>query len=382
MHHGIMKLLCVYPAVALALSLVSAPAGAEKHSLAMPLASQSLVLDIAVSGERLLAVGQRGHILLSDDRGESWNQARVPTRQMLTAVYFPSALRGWAVGHDGLVLATVDGGDNWVVQRDGLVDQLQINRERLQQLERESEQLEARFEGGGSGAQRVELELMLEDLEMDIEDAHFMLDEPINAPPLLDVYFSDELRGVAVGAFNTLLLTDDGGVSWHHVSARLDNPDEYHLNAVTGDGEGALWLAGEGGLLFHSDNYGVDWESLQSPYPGSWFGIARAPESGRLLVFGLRGNAFYSQDDGERWQAVALQTDRSLAGGWFITDRYVLLVGAVGTLMLSEDGGESFHRRVLKDRRNLSAGACAGEQIVLAGQGGLRLVAGFGGANE
>ena len=76
-------------------------------ALVMPLAPQSLLLDVQYNGGRLVAVGERGHILLSDDLVDHWRQARSPTRQMLTAVHFPGPQRGWAVGHDGLILGSI-----------------------------------------------------------------------------------------------------------------------------------------------------------------------------------------------------------------------------------------------------------------------------------
>jgi photosystem II stability/assembly factor-like uncharacterized protein len=80
-----------------------------------PLAATSLLLDLGLAGKRLVAVGERGHVLLSDDQGATWRQARsVPTRDMLTAVYFVDADYGWAVGHDETILNTTDGGETWV----------------------------------------------------------------------------------------------------------------------------------------------------------------------------------------------------------------------------------------------------------------------------
>jgi photosystem II stability/assembly factor-like uncharacterized protein len=345
----------------------------------LPLASKSLLLDIVSIDDELVVVGEYGHILLSHDNGESWQQAQVPSRQMLTAVHFSTPSRGWAVGHDGLILASVDGGEHWVVQRDGLQEQKLLNALKLASLQSRREELRGSLLAAESRGQRSELQLTLEDLELDIEDAQYQLQDAVHAPPLLDVFFRDELRGIAVGAFNTLLLTTDGGVSWRYLSDRLENPDEYHLNAVTGDSDGNLWIAGEGGVLFHSADAGENWRTLASPYAGSWFGIDLALQSGRLLVFGLRGNVFFSDDGGDSWLGSAVATDRSLAGGGFLNERYVMLVGAVGTLLVSEDGGASFSSRPLGERVNLSAVACAGGQALVVGQGGVYRAAGVGG---
>lgn len=63
-------------------------AAADEYSTESAKASQSLLIDAAHAGKRLVVVGDRGHILFSDDQGKTWTQARVPTRQLLTAVFF------------------------------------------------------------------------------------------------------------------------------------------------------------------------------------------------------------------------------------------------------------------------------------------------------
>ncbi|NBK42204.1 hypothetical protein EON09_27210, partial [Pseudomonas soli] len=115
-----------------------------------------------------VVVGDRGHILFSDDQGKTWTQARVPTRQLLTAVFFLDDKRGWAVGHDAQILASNDGGATWSKQ--------------FEDLSREA--------------------------------------------PLLDVRFIDAQHGFAVGAYGALLESTDGGQHWQDVAERLDNPDQ------------------------------------------------------------------------------------------------------------------------------------------------------------
>ena len=265
-------------------------------ALMMPLAHRSLLLDIAAVGPRLVAVGDRGHVLVSDDAEAGWQQARVPTRQMLTAVHFSTEKLGWAVGHDGLVLVTNNGGMDWSRQYDGLALQAGYTRTRLQSLTDRQTALEQSLAEAGDAAVRARLLATLEELSLDIEDAEYALEAPLQTPPLLDVWFRDALHGFAVGAFGTLLLTDDGGANWRHADEALENPQQLHLNGVVGDEQGSVWIAAESGLLFRSRDAGASWTTLASPYPGTFFGISRAPDSGRLLAFGLRGHAFYSDD--------------------------------------------------------------------------------------
>lgn len=340
-------------------------------ALVMPRAAQSLLLDIERIDSRLLVVGERGHILYSDDNADSWTQAQVPVRKMLTAVHFPSRKLGWAVGHDGLILTSNDGGQHWVLQRNGLSDQLLLNQQQLKTLESERQDLQRTLLTTDSQAGRETLKIEIDELILDIEDSQALLSAPVHAPPLLDVFFSDALRGIAIGAFNTLLITDDGGASWKLASQLLDNPEEFHLNAATGDGLGNLWIAGEGGVVFKSSDHGSSWIALDSPYAGSWFGMDYSKKSARLLLFGLRGNVFYSDDAGESWRRSRVPELRSLAGGRFINKDYAVLAGSVGTLLVSDDGGESFAPIAMGNRVNLSAVTCIGGLVVAVGQGGI-----------
>ena len=83
------------------------------------LAINSPLSGMARAGERVIAVGQRGHILFSDDAGKHWQQAAVPVSADLTAVNFPTTTQGWAVGNDGVVLHSSDAGATWQKQLDG-----------------------------------------------------------------------------------------------------------------------------------------------------------------------------------------------------------------------------------------------------------------------
>ena len=43
----------------------------------------------------------------------------MPVSSDLTAVFFVDDKQGWAVGHDGVILHTADGGETWALQLDG-----------------------------------------------------------------------------------------------------------------------------------------------------------------------------------------------------------------------------------------------------------------------
>ena len=122
--HALLAMLATLGAWCWAAPAGTVAAAGFQDPLALPaqasaFAHRSLLQGAARAGTRLVAVGQRGHIVHSDDDGASWKQASVPVSSDLTAVRFVNENRGWAVGHDGVVLHSADGGRNWTLQLDG-----------------------------------------------------------------------------------------------------------------------------------------------------------------------------------------------------------------------------------------------------------------------
>ena len=282
----------------------------DVQSYPAPLVSKSLLLDIAQSDSRLIAVGERGHVLLSKNT-QDWSQVVVPSLATLTAVDF-NGDKGWAVGHDTTILMTNDAGVSWSLQYHN------------PQIER----------------------------------------------PLLDVHFFDAHHGITIGAYGTFLRTQDGGVSWvsemhseflsqddldYLEEIRLEDEAFYieelasilpHLNSVSQSGE-RLYLAGEAGLLAISDDMGLTWQRMDINYYGSFFDFAKT-DSGRIFAVGLRGHLFELDHDEQQWNAINSGSTSSLNAIISIDEKNSIILGNNGaqvyisgsqvTYAQSEDG--------------------------------------------
>lgn len=341
----------------------------ETSAVKSPKAAESLLLDVKrLSGGRLVAAGERGHILYSDDHGKSWVQADVPVTVNIISEYFVSDTVGWAVGHDGVVLKTVDGGESWTRQFDGF----KANEQTLVQREQFVASLEEKVEMA-SEDQLEDLEYQLEEAQFSLEDAQYDV-EGGSTKPFLDVWFKNENYGLVVGAYGQMFRTTDGGETWDNIADELDNPDRFHLNAIEEIQPGSLVVVGEAGLIMRSQDSGKTWETLESPYDGSFFGAVSTRQLNGLLVYGLRGHVFRSSDLGDSWEEIDVNTEQTLNSGSAFKDGTIMLVGNNGVVLKSYDSGRNFSTTVRKDRSSLVAiTESMNGRIVLVGQDGLYL---------
>ncbi len=270
-----------------------------------------LILDFAKTGDHIIAVGERGHVLRGVQH-PSWEKIQAPGSATLTAVWFSDAQQGWAVGHDATIIKTTDGGRNWRV-------------------------VYQNAEAGG---------------------------------PLLDVWFKDPLQGIAIGAYGQYLTTHDGGETWRQEQfgdllnavdeAQKKNKDELvavtdlHLNAIAQAVTGQLYIVAESGHIYRSDDDGQTWNQLPSPYAGSLFGILPLDRE-QLLVFGLRGHLFRSDDAGLTWKEMTTSTYELLMSAERLDQNEIMVAGMGGTLLISRDGGLTFSLHTLSSRRGLAA---------------------------
>lgn len=362
-------------------ALLSATAQAQFIASDSPLVAANSYLDLADAGGRIVAVGDRGKILYSDDEGVHWQVAASPTEVLLTSVCFADARHGWAVGHDAVVLGTSDGGESWTLQYSDAL-------------------------GASDGAEE-ETAALDEDLSMDdiygdpyaedpyaedpygddpygddlYSDDPYAEDSGSSAPvdtsgaPLLDVHCESRERAVAVGGYGYYLETTDAGTSWVKQTAALKNNDGWHLYGMaSAAGAPTRYLVGEKGALFRSLDKGASWERLKSPYSGTLFG-ATVLSDAKALMYGLQGNIWLTGNRGVSWSKVPSGLTRGINDGAVLSDGSVVLVTNAGGILTSHDDGKNFSLRFLPDRESISA-VLPREKggILIAGQGGVRVI--------
>ena len=274
----------------------------------LPLVTESMLLDITRAGDRLVAVGEIGHVILSEN-GEDWTQAEVvPTRATLTSVTSIGE-RLWAGGHDAVIITSGDGGNTWTRQ----------------------------------------------------------FYDPERQQAVMDLYFTDENNGVAIGTYGLYLVTSDGGLNWEDIE--IDPEGGYHLNAMVRFDDGRRLIAGEAGYSYRSYDDGATWEMMDMPYLGSMWGALRLDDE-CVLFYGLRGHALESCDFGTTWTELETGSESSISGGAMHNGR-VLLAASSGNVLIRDDSTEWVEETHSSGVDFAAAIALDDERFLLVGEDGV-----------
>lgn len=295
----------------------------ELPAVPSALASKSLIYSLNRFGDRYFATGHHGHILYSDDGGDTWKQAQVPVRSAILDITFPTPQLGWAVGHEGVILHSSDGGETWVKQYDG-----------------------KRY-----GEEGLKYYQALADANPDNEQYGVLVEEMEFAvsqgadKPLFRVAFPTDTHGYALGAYGMVLETQDGGKNWVPILEKVQNESFYHVfDFAPLPEQGKLLASGEAGLLLEGDvnnpeTIGKRIETV--PWEGSFFTVVNAAD-GSMVIGGLRGNMFRTQDRGATWTPVKKSMSSAIVDSIKLADNRLVAVGIGGEVLVSTDNGASF----------------------------------------
>jgi len=330
------------------------PAELAQPASLSPAAAYGLFNGIALAGTRLVAVGERGHILLSDNAGLAWRQVPVPVSTTLVTARFATATLGWVAGEMGVILKTADGGETW---------RLVLNGFQAASLMHAEAQADTAKAPSNAAAQA----------ELQNAQAFVAFGASI---PMLSLVPLSTTRILAFGAYGLALESFDAGETWRGNAACVPDPQGLHIYAAL-QTAGGLVAVGEQGLLLHGAP-GAALAAAASPYQGSLFGlVSLAPAN--LLAYGLQGTLLQSTDQGATWQAKTPVSGNAVLCGVVLRDNRIVLGDASGNLLQSGDAGASF--RTLPGTLPVTALAQAPDGALIIGTpAGIRRVAPGGAA--
>ncbi len=281
-----------------------------RPALELPLAKKAVFLDLVSNDQSVIAVGERGVILKSDDKGLTWIQVKSPVDVTLTGISFSSKNNGWIVGHESTILKTTDGGNNWAVSR------------------------------------------------YQPEDERFYM----------SVNFMTADKGYVLGTDGELWVTEDGGNSWSLTILSVEEWYQNHLFAIENISNTSL-VVGERGGIFTKGIAQKDWLAISSPYEGSFFGVNKVGEN--FLVFGMSGNLYLLNTHTLAWVKIKTNTDQFLLESVSIdTSGGALVVGRGGIILVVNDKGQLTKTVQNKSRADYTAVTIQDETVYLSSMAG------------
>jgi photosystem II stability/assembly factor-like uncharacterized protein len=327
---------------------------AEKYfrSQPKPPAAGHRLLDICmVEGtNRGWAVGRQGVILHTADGGRSWTAQESGTTADFQRVRFIDERRGWVVGgrvrmgetnetmrHDqrggfGYILHTEDGGKTWETQyaeQGRYLFGLHMLDNRRGWAVGERGIIVRTTDGG----------------------AHWQATANSGTIRwLYDIVFLDSERGFIVGETQTVLATKDGGKLWRKIEAPADR-DFYgflpHYRSVTFRGERG-WIVGQNGTILATGDSGRSWKVQSEVFSGpvrELLDLERVhfADNERGWAVGRLGSRIMAtRDGGSSWRLMPVPNRACLNGVWLGAGGNALLAGSQGRILLSTDSGRNW----------------------------------------
>jgi gliding motility-associated-like protein len=216
----------------------------------------------------------------------NWVSQTSGTNQVIRSFDFLSDDLGFAVCNDGIILKTVDYGENWVQVYD-----------------------------------------------VDEEPGYSLSDN------LMDVVFKDASNAMVFAHFGKILTSNDGGFNWNTVY-NGPNGDNIYDAATSND----RVIVGRFNDVLITDDFGATWDSVDvDGISLGVFGIDFAPSGGVGVACGQNGELGISNDGGNSWAAITgAPTAYDLHDVYVFDSGKFIAVGDSGTVILSNDGGSSW----------------------------------------
>ena len=276
----------------------------------MPFAEKARFIAFAKSSKSLIAVGERGIILLSDD-GVKWIQQQSPVDVTLTSVIFETESRVWAVGHGATILRSDDGGRQWKI----------VNY------------------------------------------------DPKSAEYYLKIAAHGE-RIYVIGTDGQWLTSNDIGQSW--VKSELlevvtDPTSLSNLFSIAFGKNNAEVISAERGGIFFRPNADAQWTSIKSPYNGSFFGVQAIGDN--FILYGMSGHAFLFNTESQTWKEIQTQSKEFILDSTSIPidgREDTILVGRGGLVIRVDTEGNIINEHFRPDQAAITAIMYKDEYIYIA----------------
>ncbi|HXF42264.1 MAG TPA: YCF48-related protein [Pyrinomonadaceae bacterium] len=265
-----------------------------------------------------------------------WQQAGIPAKNDLVAVFFTSSEEGWVAGDKGFLAHTTDSGKTWErypLNTDADINEIYFRNDEHGYLVA-GRQMFVTNDGGKTWNETR--------IYRQNEFTGYI-------PEFLSIRFADKNRGLAIGSLlkvvrgeelvvdSLVFRTNDGGQNW----SRVIVPTKVELYHLDFDGASRIWIVGDDGIILYSENGGESFTKQVSGTRQPLFNVDfRDSKNG--YVVGKAGTILKTSDGGKIWQRVLIPYKESLMRVFFTDDKNGWIVGYKGLILRTSDKGSTW----------------------------------------
>lgn len=157
----------------------------------------------------------------------------------------------------------------------------------------------------------------------------------------------DARNAVIVANAGKGLVTADGGKTWQPITLPVSEVGSGKVLRVRLDPQGRAWAVSEINVIMRSDDRGKTWERLtQTEDDVAWNDVAFTGDGGACVV-GEFGRLACSTDDGLTWEPRVTDVEPSLMSIVFRDPQHGLAVGLSGVVLATDDGGVTWRQAAI-----------------------------------
>lgn len=254
------------------------------------------------------AVGYDGknpeRVYHSNDCGENWNPIGVSgNNSTLKAISFSDTQHGWAVGGNGLIIRTVNGGKSWNILNFPEKIDLQavhfINSEAGYVAGKDAQLDPITDEVKGS------TKVFLTKDGGETWQSSYRESRPLN---VFQIHSSSNTTAFIVIGGNRLIRTDDQGHTWREIPLPTKN-----IRSISVLSNNIGWIVGNKGTFLHSEDGGNTWNQIVQPdiTDKSWESVG-FNSNGVGIAVGLNGALAFTYNYGKSWHLQTPAIDEDL----------------------------------------------------------------------
>ena len=273
-----------------------------------------------VNANVLYAVGNNGVVTKSTDGGLNWTPQTSGANSNLLAISFNGENNGVVVGIGGAMYKTVDGGSSWSSLYSSVSSQ---------------EFFAVHFVNRNVGTAVGSNHTIARTTDA---GATWFLQTNSAIGTLRGVYFIDENNGYAVSDSGTILHTNDGGSTWGILQQLATSQPLYSVyfsDNMLGT------IVGGTGLIMRSTDGGATWINQTSGTQNSLSGVFLLSSTNGYAV-GAGGTVLHTTDGGSLWSSQTSSSNTTLRSAYFTDDNNGVICGNNGTILHTTNGGANW----------------------------------------